>query len=112
MFDVNAVREQFPALNQDVNQSPLVYLDSAATTQKPQCVIDVISRYYSAQNANVHRGSHSLTANATSQFEAARDTRCEVHWGKQLKRNYLDARRNRSTKSHRANLCSKLAPSG
>ncbi|MBJ6977376.1 aminotransferase class V-fold PLP-dependent enzyme, partial [Vibrio cholerae] len=51
MFDVNAVREQFPALNQDVNQSPLVYLDSAATTQKPQCVIDVISRYYSAQNA-------------------------------------------------------------
>ncbi|EMH3446127.1 cysteine desulfurase CsdA [Vibrio harveyi] len=74
MFDVNAVREQFPALNQDVNQSPLVYLDSAATTQKPQCVIDVISRYYSAQNANVHRGSHSLTANATSQFEAARET--------------------------------------
>ncbi|TOL13040.1 cysteine desulfurase CsdA [Vibrio parahaemolyticus] len=73
MFDVNAVREQFPALNQDVNQSSLVYLDSAATTQKPQCVIDVISRYYSAQNANVHRGSHSLTANATSQFEAARE---------------------------------------
>ncbi|EHK7405362.1 cysteine desulfurase CsdA [Vibrio parahaemolyticus] len=73
MFDVNAVREQFPALNQDVNQSPLVYLDSAATTQKPQCVIDVIIRYYSAQNANVHRGSHSLTANATSQFEAARE---------------------------------------
>lgn len=73
MFDINAVREQFPALNQDVNQSPLVYLDSAATTQKPQCVIDVISRYYSAQNANVHRGSHSLTANATSQFEAARE---------------------------------------
>ncbi|HCE3508151.1 TPA: cysteine desulfurase CsdA [Vibrio parahaemolyticus] len=72
MFDVNAVREQFPALNQDVNQSPLVYLDSAATTQKPHCVIDVISHYYSAQNANVHRGSHSLTANATSQFEAAR----------------------------------------
>ncbi|EKA7372824.1 cysteine desulfurase CsdA [Vibrio parahaemolyticus] len=73
MFDVKTVREQFPALNQDVNQSPLVYLDSAATTQKPQCVIDVISRYYSAQNANVHRGSHSLTANATSQFEAARE---------------------------------------
>ncbi|HBC3861423.1 cysteine desulfurase CsdA [Vibrio parahaemolyticus] len=73
MFDINAVREQFPALNQDVNQSSLVYLDSAATTQKPQCVIDVISHYYSAQNANVHRGSHSLTANATSQFEAARE---------------------------------------
>ena len=49
-------------------------LAHAATTQKPQCVIDVISHYYSAQNANVHRGSHSLTANATSQFEAARET--------------------------------------
>lgn len=74
MFDVNAVRKQFPALNQSINDTPLVYLDSAATTQKPQCVIDVISHYYSAQNANVHRGSHSLTANATSQFEAARET--------------------------------------
>ncbi len=74
MFDVNAVRKQFPALNQSINDTPLVYLDSAATTQKPQCVIDVISHYYSAQNANVHRGSHSLTANATSQFETARET--------------------------------------
>ncbi|MEX3073852.1 cysteine desulfurase CsdA [Vibrio alginolyticus] len=74
MFDVNAVRKQFPALSQSINDTPLVYLDSAATTQKPQCVIDVISHYYSAQNANVHRGSHSLTANATSQFEAARET--------------------------------------
>ncbi|CAE6914303.1 cysteine desulfurase CsdA [Vibrio sp. B1FLJ16] len=74
MFDVNAVRQQFPALNQTINDTPLVYLDSAATTQKPKCVIDVISHYYSAQNANVHRGSHSLTSNATSQFEAARET--------------------------------------
>jgi len=73
MFNVNAVRKQFPALNQSVNDAPLVYLDSAATTQKPQCVIDVISHYYSAQNANVHRGSYSLTANATCQFEAARE---------------------------------------
>ncbi len=73
MFNVSAVRKQFPALNQSINDTPLVYLDSAATTQKPQCVIDVINRYYSAQNANVHRGSHSLTANATSQFEAARE---------------------------------------
>ncbi|MEH0687589.1 cysteine desulfurase CsdA [Vibrio cholerae] len=63
---------QFPALNQDVNGQRLVYLDSAATTQKPQCVIDTLSRYYSQQNANVHRGSHRLTAQATSEFEAAR----------------------------------------
>ncbi len=73
MLDVNAVRAEFPALSQRVNGEPLIYLDSAATTQKPQIVIDAITRYYSAQNANVHRGSHSLTAHATSQFEAARD---------------------------------------
>ncbi|WP_105903218.1 aminotransferase class V-fold PLP-dependent enzyme [Vibrio gangliei] len=69
-FDIQAVRQQFPFIH---NDSPLVYLDSAATTQKPQCVIDAISDYYAKQNANVHRGSHSLTANATTQFEAARD---------------------------------------
>ncbi|WP_286295981.1 cysteine desulfurase CsdA [Vibrio apostichopi] len=73
MLDINHIREQFPALSQTINQQPLIYLDSAATTQKPQVVIDAISQYYSKQNANVHRGSHSLTAQATSQFEAARD---------------------------------------
>ncbi len=72
MLDIATIRRQFPALAQQVNQQALVYLDSAATTQKPQVVIDAITDYYSAQNANVHRGSHSLTANATSQFEAAR----------------------------------------
>ncbi|ROV62280.1 cysteine desulfurase CsdA [Vibrio ponticus] len=74
MLDVAAIRRQFPALNQDINNQSLVYLDSAATTQKPQIVIDAISGYYSAQNANVHRGSHSLTAKATGQFEAARSS--------------------------------------
>ncbi|WP_315918726.1 cysteine desulfurase CsdA [Vibrio fluvialis] len=73
MLDIAAIRAQFPALNQTVNEQPLIYLDSAATTQKPQVVIDAITHYYSAQNANVHRGSHSLTAHATSQFEAARE---------------------------------------
>ncbi|MGD8117562.1 cysteine desulfurase CsdA [Vibrio sp. TRT 29B02] len=74
MFDVQQIAAQFPALKQQINQQRLVYLDSAATTQKPQCVIDAISHYYSQQNANVHRGSHSLTAQATSQFESARET--------------------------------------
>jgi len=74
MFDVQAVAAQFPALLQQVNDQRLVYLDSAATTQKPRCVIDAITDYYSHQNANVHRGSHSLTAKATSQFESARQT--------------------------------------
>ena len=73
MLDIQHIRSQFPALSQQVNQQPLIYLDSAATTQKPQVVINAISEYYSKQNANVHRGSHSLTAQATSQFEAARD---------------------------------------
>lgn len=74
MLDINQVTAQFPALKQNINGQRLVYLDSAATTQKPQCVIEAISDYYSQQNANVHRGSHSLTANATSQFESARHT--------------------------------------
>ncbi|MCG3759457.1 cysteine desulfurase CsdA [Vibrio cincinnatiensis] len=72
MLDITAIRAQFPALTQQINQAPLVYLDSAATTQKPQCVIDTLSHYYSTHNANVHRGSYTLTAQATSQFEAAR----------------------------------------
>ncbi|MDG3087362.1 SufS family cysteine desulfurase [Vibrio hannami] len=67
-FDVTSIRQQFPALD----NSELVYFDSAATTQKPACVIEAIKRYYSMQNANVHRGSHSLTAHATNQFEQAR----------------------------------------
>ncbi|KLV01623.1 cysteine sulfinate desulfinase [Photobacterium aquae] len=72
-FDINAIRQQFPALDQQSNGQPLVYLDSAATTQKPHAVIDTIRHYYSSQNANVHRGSHSLTASATTQFEQARE---------------------------------------
>ena len=69
MTVLQTIREQFPALTQDI-----VYLDSAATTQKPQVVIDCLTDYYKNQNANVHRGSHSLTAQATSRFESARDT--------------------------------------
>ncbi|MBD1575058.1 cysteine desulfurase CsdA [Vibrio sp. S11_S32] len=68
-FDVHTIRSQFPALT---SPDGSVYLDSAATTQKPLCVINAISDYYHKQNANVHRGSHSLTANATAQFEEAR----------------------------------------
>ncbi|PAU38143.1 cysteine desulfurase CsdA [Vibrio coralliilyticus] len=74
MLDVHTIRSQFPALTQNVNGEQLVYLDSAATTQKPDCVINAISDYYRSQNANVHRGSHSLTAQATSHFETARQT--------------------------------------
>ncbi|ELR63342.1 Cysteine desulfurase CsdA-CsdE, main protein CsdA [Photobacterium marinum] len=73
-FDINQIRQQFPALALECNGQPLVYLDSAATTQKPTIVIETIRQYYSGHNANVHRGSHALTAAATTQFEQARET--------------------------------------
>jgi cysteine desulfurase/selenocysteine lyase len=73
-FDVMAVREQFPILSRQIDGKPLVYLDNAATTQKPQCVIDALVNYYTTCNSNVHRGAHRLADEATQHFEAARDT--------------------------------------
>lgn len=73
-FDVQAIRAQFPILSRKIDGKPLVYLDNAATTQKPQCVIDAISHYYSTCNANVHRGAHRLADEATQLYEGARDT--------------------------------------
>lgn len=70
----NQLRSQFPALAQEVNGHPLVYLDNAATTQKPQAVLDAIVHYYGADNANVHRAAHALSGRATRAFEAARET--------------------------------------
>ena len=74
MFDPNEIREQFPILATQVYGKPLVYLDNAATTQKPRCVIDAISEAYCTINANVHRGVHHLSQVATEQFEEARRT--------------------------------------
>ena len=71
-LDVNALRAQFPVLHQEVNGKPLVYLDNAATTQKPQVVIDAVSEYYRTVNSNVHRAAHYLSDHATAGFEAAR----------------------------------------
>lgn len=68
------LRSQFPALEQEVNGHPLVYLDNAATTQKPQTVLDAINHYYRADNANVHRAAHALSGRATRAFEDARET--------------------------------------
>lgn len=73
-FDVQAIREEFPILQRQIDGKPLVYLDNAATTQKPQCVIDAIVNYYTTSNANVHRGAHRLADEATRAFEGARDT--------------------------------------
>jgi len=73
MFDVEKVRAGFPILHQQVYGKPLVYLDNAATTQKPACVINAVRHYYERDNANVHRGVHALSERATAGYEAARD---------------------------------------
>jgi cysteine desulfurase/selenocysteine lyase len=72
-FDVNAIRGDFPALHQQIHGRPLVYLDNAATTQKPRTVIDAIVGFYRHDNANVHRGVHELSERATAAYEGARE---------------------------------------
>ena len=72
MTDITAIRDQFPILDQQINGHPLVYLDSGATAQKPQCVIDAESRFYETVNAGVHRGAHTLAGLSTVAFEQAR----------------------------------------
>jgi cysteine desulfurase/selenocysteine lyase len=71
-LDVARIRQDFPVLRQMVNGHPLVYLDNAATSQKPQCVIDALVNYYTTQNSNVHRGVHTLSQRATDDYENAR----------------------------------------
>jgi len=71
---VDAIRANFPILNRTVHQHPLVYLDNAATTQKPQCVLDALINYYQEINANIHRGVYHLSEKATEAFENARRT--------------------------------------
>jgi cysteine desulfurase/selenocysteine lyase len=74
MIDINKIRTDFPILAREVYGKPLVYLDNAATTQKPQCVMDKITEMYSTVNSNVHRGVHYLSQAATDEHEAARKT--------------------------------------
>lgn len=73
-FDVEKIRADFPILQQRVNGKPLVYLDNAATSQKPRAVIEAITHYYETENANIHRGVHALSQRATDDYEAARET--------------------------------------
>jgi len=73
-FDVQAVRRDFPILSEKVNGRPLVWLDNAATTQKPQAVIDRLSYFYQHENSNIHRAAHELAARSTDAYEAARET--------------------------------------
>ena len=84
-LDVHAIRREFPILGQEVRGKPLVYLDNAATTQKPLAVIDALTNYYTTINANVHRGVHMLSQKATDAFES----------GREAVRAYLNARDDR-----------------
>ena len=80
MFDVNTIRKDFPILSRTVNGKPLVYLDSGATAQKPKCVIEAVNRMHREHNANIHRGVHHLSEEATSLYEQARE-RVRVYIG-------------------------------
>ncbi len=73
-FDINKIREDFPILKTEIYGKPLIYLDNAATTQKPQCVIDAVTNYYLSENSNIHRGVHYLSELATKKYENARNT--------------------------------------
>lgn len=73
-IDAHSLRRDFPILDQQINGKPLVYLDNAATTQKPKAVIDAITNYYVRNNANVHRGVHTLSQRATDDYETARES--------------------------------------
>src|SRR6195952_2529303 len=73
-FDVEAIRKDFPILSREVHGVPLVYLDSANTSQKPQIVLDTLTEFYARHNANVARAVHTLGSEATTAFENARDT--------------------------------------
>src|SRR5690606_22399399 len=74
---IEEIRAQFPVLHQEVNGKPLIYFDNAATSQKPQSVIDALNGYYEGINANIHRGIHTLAEKATAAFEETRETRSE-----------------------------------
>ncbi|MBO7271268.1 MAG: aminotransferase class V-fold PLP-dependent enzyme, partial [Bacteroidaceae bacterium] len=74
MLDIEDIRKEFPILESRIYNKPLVYLDNAATTQKPKCVIDTISNVYTTMNANVHRGVHHLSQVATTAMEESRET--------------------------------------
>ena len=72
MFDVEKIRNDFPILKRKVNGQPLIYFDNVATSQKPQVMIDAIVDYYNNYNANIHRGVHTLSQEATNAYEEAR----------------------------------------
>ena len=100
-LDPHRIRQDFPILDQQVNGKPLVYLDNAATTQKPRAVIDAISNYYLQNNANVHRGVHTLSQRATDDYEAGREAVRRFINAPDANESYLRARHHRGAEPGR-----------
>ena len=94
-LDVERLREDFPILAQRVRGKPLVYLDNAATSQKPRAVIDAVSRFYAAENANIHRGVHYLSERATVAYDGVREQVAAVPQRGVAQRDHLHARHHR-----------------
>ena len=94
-FDVHAVRRDFPILAERVNGRPLVWFDNAATTQKPQAVIDRLAYFYAHENSNIHRAAHELAARSTDAFEAARDKVARFLGASSRRGDHLRARHDR-----------------
>ena len=103
-FDVPAIREDFPILRQKVHGKPLAWLDNAATTQKPQSVIDAISHFYEHDNSNIHRGAHTLAARATDAYEKAREKVQTFLGASSIEGDRLRPRHDRRHQPRRANL--------
>ncbi len=111
-FDAASIRRDFPILQERVNGKPLIWLDNAATTQKPKSVIDRLSHFYSHENSNIHRAAHELAARATDAYEAAREKVRRFLNAPCNQRNHLRPRRNRGHQSHRAKLGPPKYPQG
>jgi len=92
MLDTEQVRRDFPALNQSVNGKPLIYLDNAASAQKPEAVLDAMDRYYRESHSNVHRGAHTLGDRATMAFEGRAGNGARISQRQQHQRDRLGAR--------------------
>ena len=91
MLDVERIRKDFPILDSEVNGQKLIYLDNAATTQLPECVLKRLDQHYRQDNANVHRGIHLLSERSTSAFEDARGDRERISQCEKYQRNHIYA---------------------
>ena len=103
-FDVDAIRRDFPILDEQVHGRPLVWLDNAATTQKPQAVIDRLAHFYAHENSNIHRAAHELAARATDAYEDAREQVARLPGRAVSRRDRLRAWRHRGDQPGRAEL--------